>query len=163
MAWHSFLMNYTRWFCLYKLVSCSLFICWSPKGEMVTSLNNLPSEQSLQKNCGGEYHNIDPTKTLCARDMQSYKEVSHTLQGQVIKPFFFLVLERKEHVMELYFITFINCWFWSVYFRNLHCACFGTLLRGVNRRHLELQEVSCSWNLSSHNASFKLQGKFSYQ
>jgi len=74
---------------LYKLVSCSLFICWSPKGEMVTSLNNLPSEQSLQKNCGGEYHNIDPTKTLCARDMQSYKEVSHTLQGQVIKPFFF--------------------------------------------------------------------------
>ncbi|KAL5189790.1 Serine carboxypeptidase-like 2 [Glycine soja] len=28
--------------------------------------------ESLQKNCRGEYHNIDPRNALCVRDMQSY-------------------------------------------------------------------------------------------
>ncbi|XP_028234992.1 serine carboxypeptidase-like 7 isoform X5 [Glycine soja] len=30
--------------------------------------------QSLQKNCRGEYRNIDPRNALCLRDMQSYEE-----------------------------------------------------------------------------------------
>ncbi|KAL2945899.1 hypothetical protein AAZX31_U021300 [Glycine max] len=38
--------------------------------------------ESLQKNCRGEYHNIDPRNALCVRDMQSYdhnyKLVTHS-------------------------------------------------------------------------------------
>ncbi|KAL5144667.1 Serine carboxypeptidase-like 19 [Glycine soja] len=32
--------------------------------------------QSLQKNCRGEYRNIDPRNALCLRDMQSYEEAA---------------------------------------------------------------------------------------
>ncbi|BAT77927.1 Serine carboxypeptidase-like 18 [Vigna angularis] len=43
--------------------------------------------QSLQRNCRGEYQNIDPTNALCARDMQSYEEsISGIAIGHVLEP-----------------------------------------------------------------------------
>ncbi|XP_014499786.1 serine carboxypeptidase-like 12 [Vigna radiata var. radiata] len=43
--------------------------------------------QSLQRNCRGEYQNIDPTNAFCARDMQSYEEsISGISTGHVLEP-----------------------------------------------------------------------------
>ncbi|XP_027903222.1 serine carboxypeptidase-like 7 [Vigna unguiculata] len=43
--------------------------------------------ESLQRNCRGEYRNIDPTNTFCARDMQSYEESISGIQvGHVLEP-----------------------------------------------------------------------------
>ncbi|RZC05833.1 Serine carboxypeptidase-like 19 isoform H [Glycine soja] len=55
--------------------------------EILINSNNLPSEQSLQKNCRGEYRNIDPRNALCLRDMQSYEEsISGIETGHVLAP-----------------------------------------------------------------------------
>ncbi|KAK7352493.1 hypothetical protein VNO80_17915 [Phaseolus coccineus] len=44
--------------------------------------------ESLQKNCRGEYQNIDPRNTFCARDMQSYEEsISGIEIGHVLEPY----------------------------------------------------------------------------
>ncbi|KAG4389227.1 hypothetical protein GLYMA_06G047400v4 [Glycine max] len=43
--------------------------------------------ESLQKNCRGEYRNIDPRNALCLRDMQSYEEsISGIETGHVLAP-----------------------------------------------------------------------------
>ncbi|TKY74961.1 Serine carboxypeptidase 19 [Spatholobus suberectus] len=43
--------------------------------------------ESLQKNCRGEYHNLDPRNAFCARDMQTYEEsVSGINTGHVLEP-----------------------------------------------------------------------------
>ncbi|KAK7410094.1 hypothetical protein VNO78_00615 [Psophocarpus tetragonolobus] len=43
--------------------------------------------QSLQKNCRGEYHKVDPRNKFCTRDMQSYEEsISGIETGHVLAP-----------------------------------------------------------------------------
>lgn len=34
--------------------------------------------QSLKENCGGEYHDIDPTNAACLNDVEAYDNVNKT-------------------------------------------------------------------------------------
>lgn len=53
--------------------------------------------QSLKKNCGGEYVNIDPSNTKCLKDMQAYEKVCLYKCTNEIDLFIYLLLFIKKN------------------------------------------------------------------
>jgi hypothetical protein len=66
----------------------------------------LEFKQSLQKNCKGEYIDVDSRNELCLKDLQYFDEASNTIQFVSILFWLYSSTEFVCHIVKLYFLIF---------------------------------------------------------